>query len=74
MRDIFLFLFGGAAGMALVSFIQIGRELYGFHKDDQKCALCKCKHPDGYDEDLGPVCAKCEIELSEVSKRLAKLP
>ncbi len=73
MRDIFLFLFGGTAGMAIVSLIQIGRELYGFHKEDQKCALCGIRNPDGCDEDLGPVCAKCEVELSEVGACLMRL-
>jgi hypothetical protein len=80
MKDLFLFLAGTCAGTLIFSVTCLLREVYGTRKEDRfqyrgglKCKLCGGLGADCHDEDLGPVCASCEIELSRVGATLMKL-
>jgi hypothetical protein len=73
MKDTFLVLFGGISGMVFFALIQIARELYGFHKEDQKCQVCGVPYAESYHVEQGAVCAACEINLRQVEKQLRKI-
>ncbi len=72
MKEWFLFFAGLCSGGFMFSVFCLFREVYG-DRQQSTCSLCEEASADGYDEDLGPVCAKCECELSEVGARLMKL-
>lgn len=72
MRDSLLFLAGTSFGMLIFSLSTLFRELYGEIKKPI-CVLCKEAAADGYDQDLGSVCAKCEVELNQVGAQLMRL-
>ena len=53
------------------------REFYGHTSLEEtsrvKCKLCGEYGAEGWDEDIGPVCAECEVELSRVGAQLMRL-
>ena len=76
MKDWILFLAGSVFGMFTYSSAVFFREFYGQTLDDTrktKCKLCGEYGAEGHNEDLGSVCAECEINLWQVEKHLENI-